>query len=92
MRMPRGYNQEGKVLRLKKALYSLRELPLLWQKDFTNTLKEMGCKLVPYELYCWIKDGVIIFFYIDDIMVAYKKEEKDKVTALMKSLKERYRL
>ena len=32
MRMPPGYAKQEKVLKLNKALYSLRRLPLLWQQ------------------------------------------------------------
>ena len=47
MKMPPGYTKKGKVLRLRKALYGLRRSPLLWQKNLTNSLKELGFKEVP---------------------------------------------
>ena len=36
MRMPTGYDEQGKVLKLNIALYSLRRFPLLWQQKFTD--------------------------------------------------------
>jgi hypothetical protein len=38
MRMPRGYAQHGKILKLNKALYGLWISLLLWQRDFTTYL------------------------------------------------------
>jgi hypothetical protein len=38
MRMPDGHRKPNTVLKLNKALYGLRISPLLWQKEFTNTL------------------------------------------------------
>jgi hypothetical protein len=42
-----GYIKKGKVLCLRKVLYGLRRSPLLWQKNLTNLLKELGFKEVP---------------------------------------------
>ncbi|KAH7462214.1 hypothetical protein FOMA001_g18721 [Fusarium oxysporum f. sp. matthiolae] len=39
MRMPPGYRKPRTVLMLQKALYGLRESPLLWQKELTATLE-----------------------------------------------------
>src|SRR5271156_4515611 len=42
MRMSPGYRKGGVVLRLRKALYGLRQAPLLWRKHFTTTLVAIG--------------------------------------------------
>ena len=44
MRIPPGYLQSGKVLKLNKALYGLRRSPLLWQQKLTNEIKKLGFK------------------------------------------------
>ena len=75
MRMPPGYRKRGQILHLKKALYGLREAPLLWQKEFTATLKKLGFEMVPYEPCCYKRKGILIFFYVDDIVVAYGKRQ-----------------
>ena len=42
IKMPPGHQRNSVILQLRKALYGLRKSPLLWQRDFTNTLKKIG--------------------------------------------------
>src|SRR6266702_3570452 len=53
MKLPPGFNngKKDKVLRLRKALYGLRRSPLLWQKNLTSSLIELGFKEVPRNPY-----------------------------------------
>ena len=59
---------------LLRALYGLRDLPLFWQKELTKKLKELGFKPVSYEPYCFIKGLILLFFYVNDMVVAFPKE------------------
>lgn len=90
MRMPRGHQKKGTILRVQKALYGLRISPLLWQKEFTSTLKKLGFTVVPHEPCCMIKDGIIIFFYVDDIIVAYNKHKTEEADDAVKLLQQKY--
>jgi hypothetical protein len=90
MRMPYGYQKKGTILHIQKALYGLRISPMLWQKDFTTTLKSMGFQDVLHEPCCMIKDGIILFFYVDDIIVAYHKKKLAAATEAINMLKEKY--
>jgi hypothetical protein len=90
MRMPRGYQKPGTLLRLQKALYGLRISPLLWQKEFTATLAEIGFKQIPQEPCCMIKNRVIIFFYVDDIIIAYHSKQQQEATKAIKTIQEKY--
>lgn len=90
MKMPRGYRQKGIILRVQKALYGLRISPLLWQKEFTTTLKALGFMEVPHEPCCMIKDGLIIFFYVDDIILAYHKSKTTEAEQAVKLLIRKY--
>ena len=49
MRMPPGYGEQGKVLKLNRALYGLRQSPLLWQQKLTNKMKKLGVEEIPQE-------------------------------------------
>jgi hypothetical protein len=63
---------------------------MLWQKEFTTTLKSMGFQDVLHEPCCMIKDGILLFFYVDDIIVAYHKNKLDDATKAVNILKEKY--
>jgi hypothetical protein len=90
MRMPQGYRKPGTILKLQKALYGLRISPLLWQKEFTATLTRLGFKPVPHEPCCMIRDGIIIFFYVDDIIFAYDRQKNTQYQEIIKSLQKEY--
>ena len=83
MRMPPGYREHGKIYRLNKAVYGLRKAPPLWQRMFTSTLLEIGFKPIPHEPCCFVCDGVLIFFYVDDIVIAYPKSKESIARDLM---------
>jgi hypothetical protein len=86
MTLPPGYRTPGKVLRLNKALYGLRMSPLLWQKEFSSTLRSAGYGPIPHEPCCYTKDGILIFFYIDDVVIAYPKGKDHLAQALVAKL------
>jgi len=91
-RMPPGYRKRGRILHLLKAMYGLRESPLLWQKELTGTLERLGFSPVPHEPCCFTKNGILIFFYVDDMVVAYRKENQAAVDDLIGQLQEVYNL
>ncbi|KAF7573323.1 hypothetical protein PtrM4_082280 [Pyrenophora tritici-repentis] len=90
MRMPKGYQKPGTLLKVQKALYGLRISPLLWQKEFTATLASIGFQQIPQEPCCMIKDGVIIFFYVDDIIVAYRSKQESEAMKAINWIQEKY--
>jgi hypothetical protein len=66
----------------------LRESSLLWQKHLTGILTRCGFQSVPHEPYSFINKGIVIFFYVDDIVIAYREPSKkvaDEVTKMLKS-------
>ncbi|KAF7570459.1 hypothetical protein PtrM4_104610 [Pyrenophora tritici-repentis] len=90
MRMPKGYQKPGTLLKVQKALYGLRISPSLWQKEFTATLASIGFQQIPQEPCCMIKDGVIIFFYVDDIIVAYHSKQESEAMKAINRIQEKY--
>ena len=92
MRMPKGYRKFGKILRLNRATYGLWRSPILWKKTFYASLLEIGFKPVPHEPCCLTYEGILIFFYVDDIVVAYRKSKQPMVHKLIKKLQQQYNL
>jgi hypothetical protein len=76
MKMPPGHRRTGTILKLNKALYGLRKSPLLWQKELTRTIRKLGFEPVPHEPCCFMKNGIVMFFYVDDIVFMFKKASK----------------
>ncbi|KAM4067467.1 reverse transcriptase (RNA-dependent DNA polymerase) [Hirsutella rhossiliensis] len=92
MKMPPGFERRGKVLRLRKALYGLRRSPLLWQQHLTASLEKIGFKTVPQEPCVMMKGAVIVFFYVDDIIWAYRKRDQQVATEAISGLQQRYKM
>ena len=94
MRLPPGYQKPWKVLRVNKALYGLRVLLLLWQKELGSTLTELGLELVASEPCCYTKKGtgVLIFFYVDDIAMLFPKWQAHVAQAIVAGIRRRYTL
>src|SRR5436189_1284800 len=69
-----------------------RKSPLLWQRELTSTLKKIGFKPVPHEPCCLTCGGILVFFYVDDIVFAYRKQDSDTVERLTAQLWSKYNL
>lgn len=78
------------VLRLNRALYGMRSSPLLWLREITQTLIQLGFK--PLQDYPCIFRGtnVILFFYVDDIIIMAKDQEP--INSAKRQLMNRYKL
>jgi hypothetical protein len=90
---PPGYKkQANEYLQLKRALYGLKISPKLWFEECSSTLKGLGfipcsdepCLMINKET------GVIIFFYVDDFLIAAPKGSKTHVDQLKKVLDTTY--
>ena len=92
MKMPPGFEKKGRVLRLQKALYGLRRSPILWQKKLTKAFREQGYREVPQEPCVMLKGGVIVFFYVDDIVFCYRKKDQEVVDATKTALQQQFEL
>ena len=92
MRLPPGFEKPGKVLLLRKALYRLRRSPLLWQQKLTDVFTNLGFKPVPQEPCVAISGGAVVFYYVDDIVFAYKKQDKPLVDKAIEGLKQQFKM
>src|SRR6266436_2742762 len=92
MRMPPGYGKPNTVVRLNKALYGLRRSPILWQTKFTGVLRNMGFTEVPQEPCVMRRGGIICFFYVDDIVFAFRKKDAGHVTGTVTEMRNHFKL
>lgn len=83
IRMPPGYAKQGKLLRLNKALYGLRRSSLLWQQKLINILKSFDLTEILQEPCVMRKNGIICFFFVDDIVFAFKKDKSNEVKQIV---------
>ena len=85
-----GYKEKGKILHLYKALYGLKKSPLLWQRYFKSSLTEIGFNTVPLKTYYIIKKGVLVFFYINNIIFTFQKNKTGIIKGVIRKLKTKY--
>ena len=80
--MPQGFRQEGKVLKLKKSLYGLRQSPLNFFKRLRDALVSRGFKQSESDPCLFISNKVICVCYVDDcLFFARDQADIDKVIA-----------
>jgi hypothetical protein len=68
--MPEGFQQPGMCWKLDRALYGLRVSPKLWQQEATKVLIKLGLTPVPEDPCVFVTHGIIVFFYVDDFIIA----------------------
>ena len=74
------------------ALYRLCWSPILWFKDFTKTLIKLELKLIIEEACLFISDELILFFYIDDIVILFLKKNEKVYQKFKKKLMDCYEM
>ncbi|KAL1952948.1 hypothetical protein VTO42DRAFT_3918 [Malbranchea cinnamomea] len=84
--------QPGKVMKLLRTFYGLSRSPYLWFRELTETLKGLGFKFVLEDI-CLLTNGrIIMFFYVDDIVVLNHPEHHLKANKVILKLKAKYEI
>jgi hypothetical protein len=90
---PDGFQQDGQCLLLRRALYGLRRSPLLWLREFSTTLHDLDLNEISGQPCLFTTDdGIIVFFYVDDIVLLCRPEDLSKLDKLRTALKQRYEM
>ena len=89
---PPGYQELGRVWKLKRALYGLRTAPKAWFNELTVFLSSRGFKPCPDEPCIFINEdsGLIIFFYVDDFLFIGPRSRAGDVASLKHALDKKY--
>ncbi|KAJ6030953.1 uncharacterized protein N7446_007597 [Penicillium canescens] len=91
-RMPEGFVTIGKCWKLQKALYGLRISPRLWQQEAARVLMKLGFRQVPEDPCVFIADSIIVFFYVDDILIASHRLARERANQLERDLEAHWEL
>jgi hypothetical protein len=87
-------SKEGKVLRLRKALYGLRQAPRAWNPKLDSTLKGMDFGQSPHEaaIYRWGNAGnaLLVGVYVDDLVINGTKDAE--VAVFKKEMKATFQM
>jgi hypothetical protein len=83
---------DGELLQVLRALYRLKESPLLWYKDLRGTLESLGLKPLPGFLCVYVNNWLILFVYVDDIVMAFHPSNRHLHREFEKKLDEHYNL
>jgi Reverse transcriptase (RNA-dependent DNA polymerase) len=74
--MPQGFSRKGKVLRLKKSLYGLKQSPRNFFQHLKSKLESVGFHAATDVDSClFISDKVICLCYVDDTLLFSPKQE-----------------
>jgi hypothetical protein len=66
-----GFKKDRELLQVLRAVYSLKESPLLWYKDLRETLKSLGLTPILGFPCVYVDSWLIMFVYVDDIVMAF---------------------
>ena len=81
MVQPEGFVVDGKVCKLKKSIYGLKQSPRCWNTTLDSHLKTMGLKQSNADPCLYTAPGgemVIVAVYVDDILIATETTKKMK--------------
>jgi len=94
MTLPEGWPEGSKapkiVVRLRKAFYSLKQVPQLWHDDINAFLLFLGftqSSAIP-NLYLR-RDGILILLYVDHISMSYAEAATKAAIEVNAKLSER---
>ena len=74
--MPRGYAKLGKVLKLKRATYGLKQSPHAWFEHLKDHLESSGFVQSKSDACLFYSDNVICLVYVDDCLL-FAPDTKD---------------
>jgi hypothetical protein len=75
---PDGFKHDGDILEVLRALYGLKEAPLLWYNEFKRTLNQLGLHGVEGFPCIYVNDWLILFVYVDDVVMAYHPRNAER--------------
>ncbi|PNH37587.1 hypothetical protein VD0003_g10283, partial [Verticillium dahliae] len=87
MQQKKDTSQRRTIFKLKRALYGLRRSPLLWHKLLSEAMRKIGLVALEEDNCVFMGKGMIVFFYVDDIILMNRKEDRQAAEELKNQLK-----
>lgn len=84
IKKPEGVREEGSVLKLKKALYGLREAPRCWNQRFNEFALSQSLKRSEYDVCLYVGDNVWLLLWVDDILLFGEKKRIEELACKLK--------
>jgi hypothetical protein len=78
--------------KLLRALYGLRKSPRLWQQEATRVLISIGFRVVQEDHCLFVREGIILIFYVDDILIFNHPTMRTEAADIAKRLSEAWEL
>jgi hypothetical protein len=83
---------EGEIMLVLRALYSLKESPMLWYNELRRQLVKLGLKPVEGFFCLYTSRWLIPFVYIDDIVMAFHRSNAHHHRSFKKDLRNLYNI
>jgi hypothetical protein len=87
-------NKEGKVLRLREALYGLLQAPRAWNAKLDSTLRRMGFEQSSHEAAIYQRGNggnvLLVGVYVDDLVIT--STEDAEVAAFKEEIKATFQM
>ena len=88
----KSINAEHKLLLLRRALYGLKQSPALWYKSLSTTLIQLGLEPISGADCLFTNQHMLVFFFIDDIILIYSKKDREHVNNFKAQLLQTYEM
>ena len=72
LELPEGYQKSGKVYRLNKAIYGLKQSARLWFFHLTEALNNMNLTVTDFDPCILVSKDLYYCIYVDDILITGK--------------------
>ncbi|BES99547.1 Hypothetical protein2 [Nesidiocoris tenuis] len=88
IKFPRGVDaKKGKALKLKRALYGLKEAPRVWNERFDEFAAGQGLLRSKTDACLYVNDGLWVVLFVDDCLVTGRP---DRIAAFVKAMKDEF--
>jgi hypothetical protein len=88
-----GPNAPPMVVRLKNALYCLKDAPRLWYNDIDTILLSLEfTQFLAVPNLCLRSGGILMLLYVDDISMLYSEDSTKAAIEVQQSLSEKFKI